>query len=85
VDYDEEKIRVAQRSAPDHPRIHFTQGDLLTGEYPDGDAVLLLDVLHYWSAEKQQAILTKARQVLRPGGRRPWGPSATPTARSTCS
>lgn len=69
VDYDEDKIRVAQRSAPNHPRIEFTHGDLLTGEYPPCDAVLLLDVLHYWTAEKQLAILTKARQALRSGGR----------------
>jgi SAM-dependent methyltransferase len=69
VDYDEDKIRVAQRSAPDHPRIEFTHGDLLTCGYPPGDAVLLLDVLHYWTAEKQLLILTKARQALRPGGR----------------
>ena len=44
VDYDENKIRVAQRSAPNHPRIEFTHGDLLTCDYPPGDAVLLLDV-----------------------------------------
>ena len=69
VDYDENKIRVAQRSAPNHPRIEFTHGDLLTCDYPPGDAVLLLDVLHYWTAEKQLAILAKARQALRPGGR----------------
>jgi 1-acyl-sn-glycerol-3-phosphate acyltransferase len=69
LDYDEDKIRVAQRSAPDHPRIEFTQGDLLTAAYPPGDVVLLLDVLHYWTAEKQLLILTKARQALRPGGR----------------
>jgi O-methyltransferase involved in polyketide biosynthesis len=25
--------------------------------------------LHYWTADKQQLILTKARQALRPGGR----------------
>jgi 2-polyprenyl-3-methyl-5-hydroxy-6-metoxy-1,4-benzoquinol methylase len=69
VDYDEDKIRVAQRSAPESPRIEFTHGDLLTCDYPSCDAVLLLDVLHYWTAEKQLAILTKARQALRPGGR----------------
>jgi len=69
VDYDEDKIRVAQRSAPGHPRIQFTHGDLLTCEYPLCDVVLLLDVLHYWTAEKQQPILNKVRQALRPGGR----------------
>ncbi len=69
VDYDEEKIRVAQRTAAEHTRIKFTQGDLLECELPAGDAVLLLDVLHYWTADKQQLILNKVRQALRPGGR----------------
>jgi 1-acyl-sn-glycerol-3-phosphate acyltransferase len=69
VDYDADKIRAAQRSAPRHPRIRFAPGDILECEYPACDAVLLLDVLHYWQPEKQQAILTRARQALRPGGR----------------
>jgi 1-acyl-sn-glycerol-3-phosphate acyltransferase len=69
VDYDEDKIRAAQCSAAGHPRIQFTSGDLLTCEYPAGDVALLLDVLHYWTPAKQQVILTKARQALRPGGR----------------
>lgn len=69
VDYDEEKIRVAQRSAGEVARIKFTQGDLLECELPAADAALLLDVLHYWTPEKQQRILDKVRQALRPGGR----------------
>ena len=61
VDYDEDKIRVAQRTAPEHPRIQFESGDILEREYPACDAILLLDVLHYWTPEKQQLILNKAR------------------------
>jgi 2-polyprenyl-3-methyl-5-hydroxy-6-metoxy-1,4-benzoquinol methylase len=69
TDYDEDKIRVAQRTAPEHPRITFETGDILNCEYPSCDTILLLDVLHYWTPEKQQAILAKARQALRPAGR----------------
>jgi uncharacterized protein len=69
VDYDENKIRTARRTAPDHPRIEFQCGDILEMEYPACDAVLLLDVLHYWTPEKQQLILDKARRALRPGGK----------------
>ena len=69
VDYDEDKIRAAQCSAPQHPRIRFEAGDILTCEYPACDVVLLLDVLHYWQPEKQQAILNRARLALRTGGR----------------
>jgi len=69
VDYDADKIRVAQRTAPQHERIRFELADLLTWEYPNCDAVLLLDVLHYWTSDKQDCILAKVRKALRPGGR----------------
>ncbi len=69
VDYDEEKSRVAQRSAPEHPRMRFEVGDILEREYAACDTILLLDVLHYWTAAKQQIILNHARAALRPGGR----------------
>jgi SAM-dependent methyltransferase len=69
VDYDESKIRVAQRTAPESKRIRFECGDILDMDYPSCDVILLLDVLHYWQPQKQQLILNKARRALRPGGR----------------
>jgi len=69
VDYDENKIRIARQSALDMPRVRFELQNLLEWEYPQCDAVLLLDVLHYWTPDKQQLILNKARKALRPGGR----------------
>ncbi|HEY5041662.1 MAG TPA: 1-acyl-sn-glycerol-3-phosphate acyltransferase [Verrucomicrobiae bacterium] len=69
VDYDENKIRTARQTAQDHPRIEFRYGDILEMEYPPCDAILLLDVLHYWTPGKQQLILDKARRALRPGGK----------------
>ena len=69
VDYDENKIRVAQQTALNHARIRFETGDILEMEFPPCDAVLLLDVLHYWTPDKQQKILAKARRALRPGGK----------------
>jgi 1-acyl-sn-glycerol-3-phosphate acyltransferase len=68
VDYDEDKIRVAKRSAPGHERIHFEVRDILEWEYPPCDTVLLLDVLHYWTPDKQQLILDKIHRALRHGG-----------------
>ena len=68
VDYDEDKIRVARRTAPQHERIEFRFANLLQWEYPECDAALLLDVLHYWTPEKQQLILTQVRRALRSGG-----------------
>ncbi len=68
VDFDERKIRVARRTAQQHRRIRFELADVLSWECPPCDAILLLDVLHYWVPEKQQLILQKARRALRPGG-----------------
>ena len=69
IDYDENKIRVAQRTTPENARSQFALTDVLTCEYPQCDTVLLLDVLHYWQPEKQRLILAKARKALRPGGK----------------
>ena len=69
VDYDENKIRVAQCTAQNHPRVRFELQDILNWEYPTCDVVLLMDVLHYWVPEKQQQVLDKARRALRPGGK----------------
>ncbi|HVU07881.1 MAG TPA: MMPL family transporter [Verrucomicrobiae bacterium] len=69
TDYDAEKIRVAQRTAPNHPRIRFEFQNILGFELPACDAILLLDVLHYWTPEKQEMILAKACRALRPGGK----------------
>ena len=69
VDYDEKKIRIARRTAPEIGRIQFEAHNLLDWEYPPCDTALLLDVLHYWTPDKQQRILDKARRALRPGGR----------------
>jgi len=69
VDYDENKIRTAQRTAPGHRRIRFELRDIIEWDFPPCDVVLLLDVLHYWAPEKQELILRKACRALRPGGR----------------
>jgi len=69
VDYDAGKIRVAGCTASGAGRVTFEQRDILTWPFPKCDAVLLLDVLHYWVPEKQQALIVKAREALRPGGR----------------
>lgn len=69
VDYDEEKIRVAKRSAPNHPRVRFEAQNILEWDFPACDTALLLDVLHYWTPDKQQFLLEKVHRALRPAGR----------------
>ncbi len=69
VDYDGDKIRIARRTETDDGRIRFEAQDILAWDYPPCDAALLLDVLHYWVPEKQEAVLRRVHEALRPGGR----------------
>ena len=69
VDYDASKVRVARQSARGRPQVQFEARDLFAWDFPACDAVLLLDVLHYWRPEKQRWLLAKIRQALRPGGK----------------
>jgi uncharacterized protein (DUF2062 family)/trans-aconitate methyltransferase len=49
-------------------RAEIVTGDLRALDYPQADAVLLLDVLHYLPAADQEAVLAKAVAALHPGG-----------------
>jgi SAM-dependent methyltransferase len=70
LDFDPDKIRVAQATARANPQTSFAQGDLLAGpEYPACDGVLLCDVLHYFPRELKAEVLRKIFVALRPGGR----------------
>lgn len=69
VDYDADKIRVARRTETADGRVRFDAQDMLAWDYPPCDAVLLLDALHYWVPAKQEAVLRRAHDALRPGGR----------------
>jgi predicted exporter/SAM-dependent methyltransferase len=69
VDFDTDKIRVAQATARVNARVAFERRDLLDwAEYPVCDCVLLCDVLHYFPRELKAEVLRKAFQALRPGG-----------------
>lgn len=69
VDFDENKIRAARQTALENERIKFEVRDILEWEFPACDTALLLDVLHYWTPDKQALILKKIRRALRPNGR----------------
>jgi SAM-dependent methyltransferase len=70
VDFDAEKVRVAAATALANPRVSFERRDILEWpQYPACDCVLLCDVLHYFPREWKAAVLRKAFQALRPGGR----------------
>ena len=69
VDFDADKIRVAQATARFNPRVAFERRDILEwAEYPVCDCVLLCDVLHYFPLELKADVLRKIFAALRPGG-----------------
>jgi uncharacterized protein (DUF2062 family)/SAM-dependent methyltransferase len=74
VDWDAAKIdaaRAAAAAAEGHEAlpIDLQQGDARTAEIPAADTVLLIDLLHYFTIEEQDAILARAAAAVRPGGR----------------
>jgi SAM-dependent methyltransferase len=69
VDFDADKIRVAQATARFNPGVVFERRDILEWpEYSVCDCVLLCDVLHYFPRELKAEVLRKVFQALRPGG-----------------
>jgi len=68
IDFDERKLRVARCAARTVHNVRFVSGDLLTCDFPASDCVLMIDILHYWSADKQSQLVAKAAASLRPGG-----------------
>ncbi len=75
VDFDEGKIAVARgsvigaRVSPSEPNVTIEAHNILSWDFPPADCVLLIDTLHYWSAERQRRVIEKAAACLRSGGR----------------
>jgi len=67
-DLSEEKIGVAREAARDVPNAEFRQADILEQELGTCDAVVILDVLYLIPYVKQEEIISRCRELLRPGG-----------------
>ncbi|MFR9541632.1 MAG: MMPL family transporter [Rikenellaceae bacterium] len=68
VDYDEDKIAVANNAFLQNDRISFRSGDIRTIELPEADAFIISDVLHYIDLESQQKVIKNCLSKLREGG-----------------
>jgi SAM-dependent methyltransferase len=68
VDWDARKIAAAARAA-EGLDASFARGDARTAPLEPSDTVLLIDLLHYFTVEEQDAILDRAAAAVRPGGR----------------
>ena len=69
VEWDGRKLAAARRIGEGLPGLTLLQADLREQPLPPCDAVLLLDVLHYFPLEAQRAVLARCADTLRPGGR----------------
>jgi SAM-dependent methyltransferase len=68
IDYDNDKIELANNCISKNDRIRFVTADAVTYEYPKADCFLLSDVLHYMPEEKQEQLLLSCIRNLNPGG-----------------
>lgn len=69
VDYDEEKISVAQNGYLLSSRLHFHSSDITRYDIPPHDVIILADVLHYLEKEAQYALIKKCFDALNPSGK----------------
>jgi uncharacterized protein (DUF2062 family)/SAM-dependent methyltransferase len=69
VEWDAAKAAGGARAARGLHGIDVIEGDVRSCALPACDVIALVDVLHYYDAAAQQALLARCRAALRPGGR----------------
>ena len=68
IDYDEEKIEVANNCFSKDERINFVAMDALSAEIPSSDVFIMNDMLHYMPYEKQERLIEKCMSQLSEEG-----------------
>jgi predicted exporter/2-polyprenyl-3-methyl-5-hydroxy-6-metoxy-1,4-benzoquinol methylase len=68
VDYDGDKITVANNSYLKSDQLTFIENDVMQVTIENADAVVILDVLHYLSADNQQKLIRSSYEGLNAGG-----------------
>ncbi len=69
IDYDEEKVAVADGNFLKDEGINFEQGDLTNYKLNACDGIIISDVLHYLLPEDQERLMEQSVAALNPGGR----------------
>jgi uncharacterized protein (DUF2062 family)/SAM-dependent methyltransferase len=71
VDWDEDKVAAGEKAAAAREPLPVVlrAGDARTAVYAPADTVLLIDLIHYFTLDEQDAILRRAAAAVRPGGR----------------
>ena len=68
LDYDSEKIEIAKNGFDKSENLNFNCVDINTYTFTNYDAIILNDVLHYFSKEKQLNLLDKCAMSLNENG-----------------
>lgn len=68
IDYDAEKIAVAQNGYLKPNYIQFDSGDVRTYQLPQTDAFVISDVLHYLKPDEQKTLVHRCVDLLNDGG-----------------
>jgi 2-polyprenyl-3-methyl-5-hydroxy-6-metoxy-1,4-benzoquinol methylase len=68
VDYDGDKITVANNSYLKNNKLTFIEGDIMQVQVQHADAVVILDVLHYLPADSQKKLIRSSFEGLNVGG-----------------
>lgn len=68
VDYDEDKIALAENNFSRSEKLSFLAADITQCEFPEADVFILADVLHYFPEDAQKKVLGKCFSKLRTGG-----------------
>ncbi len=68
LDYDNDKIELANNCISKNDRISFVAADAVNYNYPISDVFLLSDVLHYMPEDKQDQLLSSCAGKLKQGG-----------------
>ncbi|MDB4970034.1 MAG: hypothetical protein JWN44_5723 [Myxococcales bacterium] len=69
VEWDAAKVACGAHASRDLDGIQVLEGDARDADLPACDVITLVDMLHYWDAGVQRALLSRCRAALRPGGR----------------
>ncbi len=68
IDYDEEKIAIAQNGVSRTDRLHFHASNVLDFSYEKSDAFVISDVLHYLTEEDQTRLIRQCLENLNQEG-----------------
>jgi uncharacterized protein (DUF2062 family)/SAM-dependent methyltransferase len=69
IEWDAVKAAAGARAAAGLSGIEVVAGDARDTALPACDVITIVDVLHYYDAEAQRALLARCKAALRPGGR----------------